>query len=71
MGVGTALSGLDRVAQPRPTARQQAPSELLVPLLILSLSVGVVVSYLILRSSWHGGAGWCDVLRHVRNLDGG
>ena len=54
MGVGTALSGLDRVAQQGQPARQQAPSELLVPLLILSLSVGVVVSYLILRSSWHG-----------------
>jgi len=54
MGVGTALSGLDRVAQQGQPARQQAPSELLVPLLILSLSVGVVVSYLILRSSWRG-----------------
>ena len=54
MGVGTALSGLDRVAQQSQPAQQQAPSELLVPLLIFSLSVGVVVSYLILRSSWHG-----------------
>ena len=54
MGVGTALSGLDRVAQQSQPAQQQASSELLVPLLIFSLSVGVVVSYLILRSSWHG-----------------
>jgi len=54
MGVGTALSGLDRVAQLSQPARQPAPSELLVPLLIFSLSVGVVVSYLILRSSWRG-----------------
>jgi hypothetical protein len=78
MGVGTALSGLDRVAQQgqpggqassqtpqqappaaqvsqqTPPRTQQAPSELFVPLVIFSVSVGIVVSYLILRSSWHG-----------------
>jgi hypothetical protein len=53
MGVGTALSGLDRVAQQGQPA-QQAPGELFVPLLIFSFTVGIVVSYLILRSSWHG-----------------
>lgn len=54
LGVGTALSGLDRVAHQSQPAQQQAPSELLVPLLIFSFSVGIVVSYLILRSSRHG-----------------
>jgi len=32
----------------------QRPENLLYPLLIFSISVGVVLSYLILRSSWHG-----------------
>jgi len=47
MAVGGALSGLDRVAQP-------APGNILVPFLTFSVCVGIVVSYLILRSSWHG-----------------
>jgi hypothetical protein len=63
---GTALSGLDKAAQraspsaPNPQAppANQAPSQkpdtLLYPLLIFSVSGGVVLAYLILRSSWHG-----------------
>jgi hypothetical protein len=35
-------------------ATPPAPGKILLPLLIFSLCVGTVVSYLILRSSWHG-----------------
>jgi hypothetical protein len=78
MGAGTALSGLDRVAQQgqpaqqtssqtplhaapaaqvspqTPPRTQSAPGDIFVPFLIFSVCVGIVVSYLILRSSWHG-----------------
>jgi hypothetical protein len=50
MAAGAALSGLNRVAQ----QSGQAPGDLAVPLLIFSLCVGANVSYLILRSKWHG-----------------
>jgi hypothetical protein len=53
MGVGMALSGLSRVAQQGP-ATQPAPADLFPPLVIFSLCVGIVASYLILRSRWHG-----------------
>ncbi len=43
-----------QVSPQRPPRTQPAPSDLFVPFLILSVSVGIVVSYLILRSSWHG-----------------
>ncbi len=39
---------------PPPPATEPAPGKILLPLLIFSLCVGTVVSYLILRSSWHG-----------------
>jgi hypothetical protein len=45
-------------SSPPEASANQAPSErpenLLYPFLIFSISVGVVLSYLILRSSWHG-----------------
>jgi hypothetical protein len=50
MAAGAALSGLNRVAQ----QSGPAPGDLAVPLLIISLCVGASVSYLILRSKWHG-----------------
>ena len=50
MAAGAALSGLNRVAQ----QSGPAPGDLVVPLLIFSLCVGASVSYLILRSKWHG-----------------
>lgn len=71
MAVGSALSGLDRVAQQRSSSQvteaaqasqqeapraQPAPVDIFLPFLIFSLCVGTVVSYLILRSSWHGWA---------------
>jgi hypothetical protein len=37
-----------------PPAAQPSPAEVLIPFLVFSLCVGAVVSYLILRSSWHG-----------------
>ena len=67
--VGSALSGLDRVAQQGSPSQvteaaqasqqdapraQPAPADIFLPFLIYSLCVGTVVSYLILRSSWHG-----------------
>jgi hypothetical protein len=50
MAAGAALSGLNRVAQ----QSGPAPGDFVVPLLIFSLCVGASVSYLILRSRWHG-----------------
>ncbi|MGH7748243.1 MAG: hypothetical protein ACREQ5_26330, partial [Candidatus Dormibacteria bacterium] len=44
-------------ARPEAPANQlplQTPDKLLYPLLIFSVSAGVVLAYLILRSSWHG-----------------
>ncbi len=37
-----------------PPSTQHGPSNLVIPFLCFSICVGVVVSYLILRSSWHG-----------------
>ncbi len=60
---GGALSGLDKVAQqsvaspPHAAASQQVaqmPDNFLRGFLILTLSVGGVLSYLILRARWHG-----------------
>lgn len=63
---GGALSGLDKISQPAsPLAASPAeapaietplpkPETLLYPVLVFSVSVGVVLAYLILRSSWHG-----------------
>ena len=42
------------VSPQTPPRTQPAPGNIFVPLLILSLCVGIVSSYLILRSSWHG-----------------
>jgi hypothetical protein len=39
---------------PANQTRSQRPDNLLYPFLIFSVSVGVVLAYLILRSSWHG-----------------
>ena len=54
MSVGAALSGLSRVASQGVTPQQPAPSNFLGPLVIFALCVGVVASYLTLRSHWHG-----------------
>jgi hypothetical protein len=54
MSVGMALSGLSRVASQGLAPQQPAPSDVFAPLVIFSLCVGVVTSYLILRSRWHG-----------------
>jgi hypothetical protein len=51
--VGGTLSGLNTIAQQVPST-QSTPTELLLPFLTFSFCVGIVVSYLILRSSWHG-----------------
>lgn len=51
--IGGALAGVARIAQAVPPVRE-TPTQLLLPFLIFCLCVGVVVSYLILRSSWHG-----------------
>jgi hypothetical protein len=48
MAVGLYLSGLTHLAP------QPASGNTFLPLLIFALSVGIVVSYLILRSAWHG-----------------
>src|SRR5208282_3293603 len=50
MAVGASLSGLTRLAP----QNGPAPGNIFLPLLVFSLSVGIVVSYLILRSTWHG-----------------
>jgi hypothetical protein len=50
MAVGLSLSGITRLAPQAPAG----PVTILFPLLIFSLSVGIITSYLILRSGWHG-----------------
>ena len=67
--VGGALSGLSKIGQQAPPAQQaippqpetdgkpqvpQMPQNLLRTFLIFSVCAGVALSYLILRSSWHG-----------------
>jgi len=61
--VGGALSGLDKIgqqtvaSQPAPPANQQVPpmpENLLRSLLIFTLCAGCTLSYVILRSRWHG-----------------
>ena len=61
--VGGVLSGLDKIAQrpvasePAPPAHRQVPEtpeNFLRSFLIFTLCVGVTLSYLILRSRWHG-----------------
>src|SRR5713101_6802031 len=61
--VGGALSGLDKIAQqsvasqPAPPVNQQVPQmpeNLLRSFLIFTLCVGGTLSYIILRSRWHG-----------------
>ncbi len=61
--VGGALSGLDKIgqqtvaSQPAPPATQQVPQmpeNFLRSFLVFTLSVGGTLSYLILRSRWHG-----------------
>ncbi len=67
MAVGVSLSGLDRAAQqgrpaqtssqvspPTPPATEPIPGKIFLPLLVFSLCVGTVESYVILRSSWYG-----------------
>lgn len=55
MAVGASLSGLTRVAPvSSQTPPATAPSNTLLSLLIFCLSAGIVLSYLILRSTWHG-----------------
>jgi hypothetical protein len=51
--VGGLLSGLNSIGQ-EASSSQHMPEDFLLPLMTLSISVGVAVSYLILRSSWHG-----------------
>jgi hypothetical protein len=46
---------VDRIAQ-KVAPVQATPTQLLLPFVTFSLCVGIVVSYLILRSSWHGFA---------------
>lgn len=50
---GGALSRVAKFAQQGP-AIQATPMEILLPVLAFSFCVGIVVSYLILRSSWRG-----------------
>jgi hypothetical protein len=50
---GGTLSGLNRIAQQVPQAAQ-TPESVLPAFLTLSVSVGIAVSYLILRSTWRG-----------------
>lgn len=67
--VGGALSGLNKIGQQAPPAQQavssepqapggwqapQRPENLLLAFLLFFVCAGVVLSYLILRSSWHG-----------------
>jgi hypothetical protein len=67
--VGAALSGLNQIGQQAPPAQQaissqpeavgksqvpRVPENLLSTFLIFSVCAGVVLSYLILRASWHG-----------------
>jgi len=53
LAIGGALAGVARHA-PKQAPGQAAPLDLLLPLAVFCLSVGSVVSYLVLRSSWRG-----------------
>ena len=53
LALGGALAGVARHA-PKQAPGQAAPLDLLLPLAVFCLSVGSVVSYLVLRSSWRG-----------------
>lgn len=53
LGIGGALAGVAKVA-PKEAQAQATPAALFLPLAALCLSVGSVVSYLVLRSSWRG-----------------
>ena len=51
--IGGALAGVAKLA-PKETPTHAAPANLWLPFALFSLSVGSVVSYLLLRSSWRG-----------------
>lgn len=51
--IGGALAGTARIAQKVPSV-QTTQMQFLLPFVAFCLCVGIVVSYLILRSSWHG-----------------
>lgn len=53
--IGGTLSGVAKIAQEAAPV-QGTPAQLLLPFAAFCLCVGIVVSYLILRSSWHGFA---------------
>jgi hypothetical protein len=56
--VGGLLSGLSTIGQEAASSQHaissQRPEDFLIPFMTMSICVGVAVSYLILRSSWHG-----------------
>src|SRR5262245_6788367 len=51
--LGGLLSGLNSIGQEASSGQHMA-DDFLLPFMTLSISVSVAVSYLILRSSWHG-----------------
>lgn len=51
--IGTALSGVAEIARTEPS-QQISPGQFLLPFATVCLCAGIVVSYLILRSSWRG-----------------
>ena len=51
LAIGGALAGMAKLV-PKETKTQAAPSDALLPFAVFCLSVGTVVSYLILRASW-------------------
>jgi len=53
IAIGGALAGVAKLA-PKEAPARSAPLDLLLPLAVFCLSVGSVVSYLLLRSSWCG-----------------
>jgi len=53
LAIGGAFAGVSRIAQ-KILPVQATPTPLLLPFVAFSLCVGIVLSYLILRSSWHG-----------------
>jgi len=53
LGIGGAMAGVAKLV-PKEAQAQPAPPDLFLPLAAFCLSVGSVVSYLILRSTWHG-----------------
>jgi len=53
LGIGGVLAGVAKVA-PNEAQAQATPAGLFLPFAAFCLSVGGVVSYLVLRSSWHG-----------------